>query len=165
MTYMKEYSRKRGKEKNPAIKNGQHIHKIRQQEKQVSDRLAERESGLREVQTSFGYIDVLTKTEVIEVKAASNWKGALGQVLVYNIEYPGLRPRLHIYGKVTNSYYVMMNQACKAHGIRLTLEQDYDRQDFTPIKRNRPGRKSGIPTGDLRINFIDTDGELYSLPY
>ena len=39
-----------------------------------------------EVILNSGIVDVMTSTEVIEVKSSSNWKHALGQVLAYSLE-------------------------------------------------------------------------------
>jgi hypothetical protein len=41
-----------------------------------------------EVKTPSGYIDILTDTEVIEIKKGNAWKDALGQLLAYGEYYP-----------------------------------------------------------------------------
>lgn len=38
--------------------------------------------------TAFGYIDILTVDEIIEVKEGRLWKHALGQILAYSDAYP-----------------------------------------------------------------------------
>jgi hypothetical protein len=44
--------------------------------------------GEIEVETPFGNIDLLTDTQIIEIKIASQWKHALGQILSYSEFYP-----------------------------------------------------------------------------
>lgn len=44
--------------------------------------------GEIEVKTPFGYIDLLTNTQIIEIKSASQWKHAFGQILSYSDFYP-----------------------------------------------------------------------------
>jgi hypothetical protein len=57
-------------------------------EAEIRDSIAETLNGVTEVKTPAGYIDVLTDTLLIEVKEASLWKHAVGQVLVYSHYYP-----------------------------------------------------------------------------
>jgi hypothetical protein len=85
-------------------------------ERDISDLLAKHECGKREVHTPSGYIDVLTDKHVYEVKIASKWKAAMGQVLAYKTYYPRHKPRLYLYGKPTMSEELIEKQ-CKRHGI------------------------------------------------
>lgn len=57
-------------------------------EKYFQSEIAKRESGLCEIKTQNGYIDILTDTKVIEVKTANMWKHAVGQVIIYGLSYP-----------------------------------------------------------------------------
>ncbi len=68
-------------------------------EQQVRDRLHTQLDGLKEVQTAAGRIELLTETEIIEVKAVSEWKSAMGQVLAYSGFYPEHRKRIHLFGR------------------------------------------------------------------
>lgn len=52
------------------------------------DRLAKQLKGRIEVPTEAGRIDILTDTEVIEVKRSNKWKDAIGQVKSYGYYYP-----------------------------------------------------------------------------
>ena len=47
------------------------------------DKLASQLQGKTEVKTPVGRIDILTKTQLIEVKRVSGWKSAIGQVKSY----------------------------------------------------------------------------------
>ncbi|MBE9018895.1 hypothetical protein C7Y66_11005 [Chroococcidiopsis sp. CCALA 051] len=67
-------------------------------EYQIRDRLHAELGGLVEVITPAGRIDLLTDTEIIEVKAVKDWKAALGQILVYSGFYPQHQKRLHLFG-------------------------------------------------------------------
>jgi len=64
----------------------------------VRDNLKSQLGGLTEVTTPAGRIDLLTDTEIIEVKRVKDWKAGLGQVLVYSGFYPEHQKRLHLFG-------------------------------------------------------------------
>lgn len=57
--------------------------------------------GVREVPTPFGNIDLLTDTVLYEVKLASNWKSALGQLLAYGEFYPRHTKVLVVFGCIS----------------------------------------------------------------
>lgn len=67
-------------------------------ERDVQDYLKADRNGQTEVQTKFGYIDLLTKDSLIEIKAADNWKSGIGQLLSYGSEYPQHRKVLYLFG-------------------------------------------------------------------
>ncbi|MGL5925123.1 hypothetical protein [Chroococcidiopsis sp.] len=67
-------------------------------EQQIRDYLHAQLGGLVEVATPSGRIDLLTKTEIIEVKRINEWKSALGQILIYSAFYPQHQKRLHLFG-------------------------------------------------------------------
>ena len=66
--------------------------------------LAKTLNGKTEIPTLAGNIDVLTTTEIIEVKSVNNWKHAIGQVLIYGKYFPNHRKRIHLFGQTTDSY-------------------------------------------------------------
>ncbi len=66
-------------------------------EADISDFLAQTRNGEREVATPVGRIDVLTLTEVIEVKRIQLWKHAMGQVLAYSRFYPDHVKKIYLY--------------------------------------------------------------------
>ena len=78
--------------------------------------------GQREVKTLAGAIDVLTATEVIEVKKIGSWKHAIGQVLVYGDYYPSHQKRIHLYGETQESFLSMIEKHCEKRGILVTWE-------------------------------------------
>jgi hypothetical protein len=86
------------------------------------DRLAEKLKGKVEVHTKAGRIDILTDTEVIEVKRVSGWKGAIGQVKSYGHFYPNHSLRIHLFGKLTENRLRMIQGVCQSEGILVTYE-------------------------------------------
>ena len=58
--------------------------------------LASQIRGKMEVGCLAGKVDVLTKSEAIEVKHVSKWKQAIGQAQCYAIA-TGTLPRIHLY--------------------------------------------------------------------
>lgn len=87
------------------------------------DRLAAKLKGKTEVQTPDGRIDILTTKEVIEVKSASAWKHALGQVLAYGKHYPSRQKRLHLYGELSKDKLAKIRQHCKLYNVSVTWEK------------------------------------------
>lgn len=67
-------------------------------ERRLRDHLHQELGGLTEVPIPSGRVDLLTETEIIEVKRISDWKAALGQILIYSSFYPEHQKRLHLFG-------------------------------------------------------------------
>lgn len=86
------------------------------------DRLSQKLNGKTEVNTPVGRIDILTKTEVIEVKSTKNWKSAIGQVKAYGRYYPKHRPRIHLFGQMTQTRLNNIQNTCKSEAIILSWE-------------------------------------------
>lgn len=86
------------------------------------DRLAVKLNGKIEVTTPSGRIDILTKTEVIEVKKSNGWKGAIGQVKCYGQYYPKHKLRIHLFGELTERRLKIIQTACQNEGITLSWE-------------------------------------------
>ncbi len=90
------------------------------------DRLAQELGGKPKVKieknTPVGRIDILTPTEVIEVKKVCGWKWAIGQVKSYGLYYPKHKLRIHLFGAMTESKLKTIKEHCKAEGIALTWE-------------------------------------------
>lgn len=86
------------------------------------DHLVQELEGEKEVQTPVGRIDILTKTELIELKNVKNWKSAIGQVKSYGKFYPKHRLRIHLFGEMTESKLNNIQETCNSEGIILTWE-------------------------------------------
>ncbi|CAM9277491.1 unnamed protein product, partial [Ectocarpus sp. 12 AP-2014] len=93
----------------------------------VRDKLCGGVGGQKEVQVPSGFIDVLSDTQVIEVKYYRQWKGGLGQVLAYHAYYPHLAKRLHLFAQVGDKdmekHLDMAKSICDTHAVNLTFEQ------------------------------------------
>lgn len=80
-----------------------------------------------EVPTPSGSIDVLSKTELIEVKFYRSWKTAVGQVIAYGHYYPSHTKRLHLFAqkgdKIASKYIQLATPVCSAYGIDVTFEE------------------------------------------
>ena len=96
--------------------------KYRHPEKKVQKRLAKRLNGKMEVSCKTGTIDIMTETEIIEVKKAKDWKHAVGQSLVYQLEYPHLQPRIHLYEECSEEFKSMVVSFCSRLNIIATFE-------------------------------------------
>ena len=90
------------------------------------DRLAQELGGKPKVKieknTPVGRIDILTSTEVIELKRVSGWKSAIGQVKSYGLYYPEHKLRIHLFGAMTESKLKTIKVHCEAEGIALSWE-------------------------------------------
>ncbi|MEO0803019.1 MAG: hypothetical protein AAFY57_12170 [Cyanobacteria bacterium J06642_2] len=87
------------------------------------DKLARKLGGETEVHIDqLGKIDILTRTEIIEVKNAKNWKHAIGQITVYGQHYPDRKKRIHLFGRLTQSKLAVIQKACGETDVNLTWE-------------------------------------------
>jgi hypothetical protein len=85
-------------------------------------RLRKQLGGEREVVTPAGNIDLLTSTELIEVKEVKGWKCAIGQVEIYGDYYPSHTKRIHLFGAAHERFLKMVEEHCLKRGIVLTWE-------------------------------------------
>ena len=91
-------------------------------ERQVRDRLSAELGGLTEVATPAGRIDLLTETEIVEVKQVKDWKSAIGQVLAYSGFYPEHHKRVHLFGR-HDATLAKATSICNELGIKVTFEE------------------------------------------
>lgn len=96
-------------------------------EKVVRDALKSRVGGMPEVLSPSGSIDLLTRSEVIEVKHYRGWKEGIGQVVAYGSHYPSRGKRLHLFapkGDTRASKYVELAESvCLTCEVRVTFEE------------------------------------------
>lgn len=91
-----------------------------QKEGKFRDYVAQELGGQTEVKTPAGFIDVLTKDMVIEVKAIKLWKAAIGQVFVYQTFYPRRKPAIALFDYQTSSIPTsLVDEVCKKLGIKV----------------------------------------------
>ena len=99
-----------------------------QREQEVRRRLTSAlaaQSPLQEVRCEHGVADIITDTEVIEVKVASKYAHALGQVQAYATSFPGRRMRVHLFGtgeELTDALLVRATTLLRQHDVLLTYE-------------------------------------------
>jgi len=93
--------------------------KNKTREKDIQLRLCSEINGRMEVETKSGFIDILSDTEIIEIKNGKNWKYAIGQILCYSNEYPEHTKRIHLFDIENNE---QINKICKIYNIKVTYD-------------------------------------------
>jgi DNA-binding MarR family transcriptional regulator len=86
-------------------------------------RLKAEVGGQVEVVTAVGRIDLLTATELIEVKDIQDWKNALGQTLAYSAFFPTHSKRIHLFGKADLTKLALAQATCSEFDITVTFEE------------------------------------------
>jgi hypothetical protein len=89
-------------------------------EKEIQNKLAKEYDAKTEVVTEVGNIDLLTDTEIIEIKCASNWKSALGQVISYGEFYPNHSKKIILFGEVGTSMDTI-KRICAKFGVEVKM--------------------------------------------
>lgn len=92
-------------------------------ERQIRDRLKADLDGQTEVVTAVGRIDLLTESEVIEIKEINNWKEALGKILAYSAFFPKHSKRIHLFGHPNLAKLALAQATCSEFGITVTFEE------------------------------------------
>ena len=92
-----------------------------QRETIIVQKLNETLKGKLEECTDVGRIDILTDTEIIEVKEYKGWKGALGQILSYSHYHPNKKMRIHLFD-VKNNDIKIVEEIYKKYNVTLTWE-------------------------------------------
>jgi hypothetical protein len=93
------------------------------QEKNISDKLSLLLNGKREVYISETrqMIDILTDTEIIEVKRYSNRLASVGQILYYGKYYNNRKMRIHLFNH-DNQKDTLFEEICNHLNITITYE-------------------------------------------
>lgn len=82
------------------------------------DKLHKELGGTIEVKTKSGRIDLLTSTQIIEVKIFDRWKSALGQVLAYHFDYNlAYKPVIALFGNCPETYKPQISNVCGHYGV------------------------------------------------
>jgi hypothetical protein len=74
--------------------------------------------GEIEVETPFGYIDLITDTKIIEIKNALHWKHALGQILSYSNFFPSHEKWIYLFD-MKDSLYEQIEILLKKFDVHL----------------------------------------------
>lgn len=85
-------------------------------EQRIADSWAKKMDGNLEVNCESGRVDIMTQTQVVEVKHVNRWKAAMGQVLAYAVA-TGLKPVLILYGSTTEGLRPIIEKVCSHYGI------------------------------------------------
>ena len=88
-------------------------------EKEIQAKIREELGGKIEVETEFGFIDILTKDELIEIKIGHDWKCGIGQLLAYGEYYKDHVKRLHLFDF---KYDEKIAKLCEKYNIKLSYE-------------------------------------------
>jgi hypothetical protein len=92
---------------------------IYQKEKEIKLKLQKELGGEIEKETESGFIDLLTDTQIIEIKNGINWKYAVGQILMYSIDFPNHQKRIHLFDMDRD---IKIEQKCGLYSIVVTYE-------------------------------------------
>ena len=98
-------------------------------ERDVRDRRQAQLGGKVEAHTKSGPIDLLTETELIEIKIVHRWKDAIGHILAKSYKYPNHKKRLHLFGPEEPVMETIEN-ACEPWEISVSFEK---------VDRPKPG--------------------------
>jgi hypothetical protein len=90
---------------------------------QIQQRLKLELGGQVGVVTAVGRIDVLTDTELIEIKDIQDWKNALGQILAYSSFFSGHSKRIHLFGQSDLAKLALAQATCSEFDITVTFEE------------------------------------------
>jgi hypothetical protein len=94
-------------------------------EKNIQAKLAKKYNADVEIETEVGMIDMLTNTEIIEIKVASKWKHALGQIISYGEFYPSHKKKIILFGKVEVNIETI-KKICIKFDVEVELHENAD---------------------------------------
>jgi hypothetical protein len=77
--------------------------------------------GTMEASTPIGPVDLVTRTEVIEIKRIEDWKEALGQVMAKAQCFPDLSMRIHLFGE-SSKILKKITKHCQFLNVLVTFE-------------------------------------------
>jgi hypothetical protein len=98
------------------------IQRKNQPERAVRDRLQSQLGGKVEAYTKFGLIDLLTDTELIEIKVVHRWKDAIGHIIAKSRAFPTHTKRLHLFGP-DDPRLDHIIEVCAECDIQITFEK------------------------------------------
>ena len=95
--------------------------KNNQREKEIQIILAKKLNAKIEIETQSGFIDVMTKESIIEIKEFSKWKGAMGQILSYSIYYPEKEKIIYLFGEIDDLLLPIIKETYQKYDIKLCI--------------------------------------------
>ena len=91
----------------------------RQKEREIQNKLQKELGGEIEVLTDSGIVDLLTDNEIIEIKNGKNWKQAVGQILMYGLDFTKHKKRIHLFDIEKDE---KIEDKCKIYNIYVSYE-------------------------------------------
>jgi AraC-like DNA-binding protein len=88
----------------------------------IQQRLHQELGGIMEAKTPIGPVDLLTKTEIIEIKKIADWKEALGQVIAKALGFPKHQKRIHLFGS-SSTILKKVTIHCQPLDVLVTFEK------------------------------------------
>jgi hypothetical protein len=89
---------------------------------EIQTRMHEELGGKTEVYTPAGRIDLVTDTEVIEIKKVEKWKDAFGEVIIKGQTFQTHKKRIHLFGKADKQLKTIQ-EYCEVLDVAVTFEQ------------------------------------------
>ena len=111
------------------------VQRRNQPERAVRDRLQAQLGGQTEAPTPWGPVDLLTETEIIEVKALHLWKEAFGHLILKSKFFPNHTKRLHLYAPNDLNLKKVIEE-CQEFDIQVTFEEA-QKEEQKPRIRNK----------------------------
>jgi hypothetical protein len=75
-----------------------------------------------EAYTPIGPVDLVTKTEIIEIKRVEDWKTAFGQVIAKSQSFPKHAKRIHLFGE-SSRQLKKITEHCQTFDVLVTFEK------------------------------------------
>jgi transposase-like protein len=92
-------------------------------EREIQLRLHRELGGTMEAYTPVGPIDLVTTTEIIEIKRINDWKTALGQVFAKAYMFPRKHKRIHLFGDSSRQLKKITSH-CHDLDVTVTFEKN-----------------------------------------
>jgi len=86
-------------------------------EKEIQTMLHKKLGGEIEVKTSVGRIDLLTDELLIEIKNYIDWKCAVGQLMMYSLEYDDRKKVMYLFNVPEKNIMREISKKCKIYDI------------------------------------------------
>jgi len=86
-------------------------------EKEIQTILHKKLGGEIEVKTSVGRIDLLTDELLIEIKNYIDWKCAVGQLMMYSLEYDDRKKVMYLFNVPKDNIMGKISKKCKIYDI------------------------------------------------
>lgn len=90
-------------------------------EQEIQEKMSKELNGIKELKTPVGFIDLLTKDKIIEIKEFTNWKCALGQILSYGEFYPEQQKIIVLFGDLDPDLLDPIKNIYEKFGIQLQI--------------------------------------------